>query len=80
MKPIVSVGNKGLTAAVLEETRTALDHHELIKIKLPAGEKSMRLQVLEKICADCTAEYVTLIGRTGVIFKPAREPKISLPK
>jgi len=78
-KPVVSVGNKGLTDSVLEETRSALAHHELIKIKLPAGEKSMRIDALEKICASCGAEFVTLIGRTGVVFKAAKDSKIELP-
>jgi len=36
-KPVVTVGNQGLSAAVLAEVRIALRTHELLKIKLPAG-------------------------------------------
>lgn len=78
--PVVSIGNKGLTEAVTGEIKVALDHHELIKIKLPAGEKAMRNEMLERICVSCNAGMVTLIGRIGVIFKAAKDSRITLPK
>ncbi len=78
-KPIVTIGNNGLSTAVIEEMRLALDHHELIKIKLPAGDKSLRLLLLEDACKHCGATQVTLIGRTGVVFKPSEKNKVSLP-
>ena len=78
-KPVVTVGQKGLTEAVVEEIDHALAHHELIKIKLPAGEKSMRENMLDLICTQCRASMVTLIGRNGIVFRAAEESKISMP-
>jgi RNA-binding protein len=79
-KPVVTIGNKGLSASVIEELRLAMEHHELIKIKLPADGKTGRLQLLEAICKQCDATLITLIGRTGVVFKQVESGKIKLPK
>lgn len=73
------VGDAGVTAAVFSEINQALDHHELIKIKLRVGEKSDRRAALENICTETGAEAVQEIGQIAVIFKPAKEPKIKLP-
>lgn len=79
-KPVVTIGNKGLSASVREELHLAMEHHELIKIKLPAGEKLDRQQLLEAVCTQCNAVLITLIGRTGVVFRQAEQGKITLPK
>ena len=42
LKPIVMIGNKGITPAISEEIDRALSDHELIKVKLPAGTKHER--------------------------------------
>ena len=47
--PIVSIGNKGLTEAVLNEIEIALEHHEILKIKLPGTSKSEKTSLLELI-------------------------------
>ena len=78
-KPVVTVGNQGLSAAVLAEVRIALRTHELLKIKLPAGEREARAALLEQICRATEAEAVQLIGRVAVIYRPSDKPKIQLP-
>jgi RNA-binding protein len=78
-KPVVTVGNQGLSAAVLAEMRIALRTHELLKIKLPAGERAARAMLLEQICRDADAESVQLIGRVAIIYRPSDKPKIQLP-
>ena len=79
-KPSVTVGQNGLKESVIEEIQTTIAHHELIKIKLPAGEKSMRVTLIEDICNRCSSHYVSLIGRTAVIYKPSESNLIQLPK
>lgn len=78
-KPVVSVGNKGLSAAVLTEIRVALRTHELLKIKLPAGEREARVALLDQICNAAKAEPVQLIGRVAIIYQSSDKPKIQLP-
>ena len=39
LKPVVTIGDKGLSPGVMEEYRNALDHHELIKVRIRAGDR-----------------------------------------
>jgi RNA-binding protein YhbY len=40
LKPIIQIGGKGLTEAVQAEINQALEHHELIKIRICRGRSS----------------------------------------
>jgi RNA-binding protein len=79
LSPIVTIGNKGLTAPVLAEIEAALDNHELLKIKLPSYDKSDKVALIASITASTNAEPVQLIGRVGVIYRAASTPKLVLP-
>ena len=81
LKPVVMMGQKGLTEAVLNELDIALDHHELIKIKLSMDDRDARKQVIDEICQQCQAEEIQGIGKTVSIYRPNKEkPVIHLPK
>lgn len=80
LKAVVSVGGKGLSDAVLAEIDNALDHHELIKIKLPALARPEKEKQLDAICDATGAEQVQLVGRIGVLFRAAEPTAIELPK
>ena len=75
-KPVVSIGSQGLSESVLSEIEIALEHHELIKIKLPAGNKEERSEMLTKACSETLSEPIQLIGRVGVLFRKAKKSKI----
>jgi RNA-binding protein len=68
LKPVVMIGQSGLTAAVLAEIELALDHHELIKIKVRA-ERDERKLISEKICTQTNAELIQSIGACVVIYR-----------
>jgi len=78
-KPVVTVGNAGLSPAVLREIQIALMAHELLKIKLPAVERDDRQSLFAQICHDADAEPVQHIGRMAIIYRRAEKPKIQLP-
>lgn len=78
-KPVVTVGNAGLTATVLREVQIALKAHELIKIKLPALERAERQNLFETVCAETGAHAVQHIGRIAILYRRADKPKIQLP-
>ena len=42
LKPLVSIGDKGVTAALLAELDSTLEYHELVKIKIRAGNRDAR--------------------------------------
>ena len=77
--PIVTIGAKGLTEAVMQEIELALGHHELVKIKLPTNSKAEKVALLAQITGNSDSEPVQLIGRVGVIYRANDEPKITLP-
>ena len=79
-KPVVvSIGNAGLTDAVISEITVSLEAHELLKIKLPGTQASEKKLLLLDICEKTQSDFVQLIGRVGVIYKPSEQPKIELP-
>lgn len=81
LKPVVMLGHKGLSEAVLNELDIALDHHELVKIKLAVDDRDSRRQLAEEICRRCDAEPVQSIGKTLSVYRVNPEkPVIELPK
>ena len=42
LKPVVSIGNAGLSTAVLREIDLSLEHHELMKIRIGAADREQR--------------------------------------
>jgi RNA-binding protein len=69
LKPIIMIGNNGLSDAVNKEIDRALYDHELIKIKIQSNDRAQRREWFEAICAAHTAELVQVIGSIGVIYK-----------
>ena len=81
LKPVVMLGQKGLTEAVLNELDIALEHHELVKVKLSVDDREQRRQLTDDICRQCEAEEVQSIGKTLSIYRPnKKQPAIQLPK
>jgi RNA-binding protein len=76
---VVTVGHNGLSDSVLAEIDHALSTHELIKIRLPFGERAERRSSVEEICRRSGAAPVQGIGRVEVLYRPAPEPRIVLP-
>lgn len=68
LKPVIIVGQAGLTDAVLAETEIALNTHELIKVKIRA-ERDERNQISEKMCAATGATLIQSIGQIVVIYR-----------
>jgi RNA-binding protein len=76
---IVTVGTAGLTEPVLGEIDKALASHELLKIRLPALQRSEREDMLSEIGEALEAELIQSIGRVGVLYRRGEKPKITVP-
>ncbi len=70
LKPVVLVGQRGVTPAVIASVDEALNAHELIKLRLPAGERADRVAQADAIAAQLQAEVVASIGRVVVLYRP----------
>jgi len=79
LKPVVMIGDKGLTENVITEIENALEYHELIKIKVPAGDKESKTQLIDTICQQTKALHAQTIGRIIVLYRPSDKQKIKLP-
>ncbi len=79
LKPVVIVGNAGLTENVLAEIDQALAHHELIKIRINAADKEERQSLIAKIAKQTESNWVTSIGHIAAFYRPAENPKLVLP-
>jgi RNA-binding protein len=69
LKPVIQVGNKGLTAGVLAETRRALADHELIKLRFQGVERDTRDTLLAELVRATGCTLVTRIGHVAVLFQ-----------
>ena len=81
LKPVIFIGNSGLSESVLTELSSTINHHELIKVKIKASNRIIRNQIVDEICKKISTQLVTQIGSIALIYKRNPEnPKIKLPK
>ena len=71
LKPVVKIGQHGLTDAVLAEVDIALNAHELIKVRIRGADKDKRTEQCAQIEHQLNAEVVHQIGGIAVLYRPA---------
>jgi RNA-binding protein len=81
LAPVILLGAKGATPAVVKELDLALSHHELVKVKLSGGDKDEREAQIAFLTEGTGAERVQQIGHIVVLFRRnADDPKLALPR
>ena len=70
LKPVVMIGQSGLTEAVLAEIDIALNAHMLIKISIRGTEKKERIEQGKKIASQLNADVIDQIGGITVLYRP----------
>lgn len=79
IKPIVIIGNNGLTEAVNNEINLALEHHELTKVRVNASDRDDRDAIITKLCQENNADLIQRIGHIALIFRRNTEkPRIEI--
>ena len=79
LKPVVRLGQNGLTPAVSKELDGALQHHELVKVKLSVSDKEAKLEQLDALCSSVKAKCIQQIGHTATLFRRnTKKPVIDL--
>jgi len=69
LKPVVIIGQKGLSENLQLEIDAALRHHELLKLRIPVLDRSDRRELAERICRENHATLVESIGGVIVIYR-----------
>lgn len=81
LKAILQVGGKGITPALLAEVDGALEHHELIKVKVAGEDRDARDAMIQAIAENTGAALVQRIGHTAILYRPSRDRRrIVLPR
>ncbi|QMT30575.1 ribosome assembly RNA-binding protein YhbY [Alysiella filiformis] len=75
LNPVVMVGQRGLTEAVIQETETALRAHELIKVRVFGDEREERLNICAELCAATGAQLIQHIGKLLVLYRKNEDEK-----
>jgi RNA-binding protein len=80
LKPVVQLGNNGLTEGVLAEIDGAIKHHELIKVRIPTEDKEEKALIMDAIIRETGATKLQAVGHVLVLYKPSDDKKIELPR
>ncbi len=68
LKPVIMIGQKGITDSLLEAMNKALDDHELIKVKFIDFKEDRRVlsQELEK---KTESKLINIIGNIAIFYR-----------
>jgi RNA-binding protein len=80
-KPVVMIGDKGVTENVINEINGALLAHELIKVKVKEIDREQRAELINQIMSKVSCHLVQKIGQIVVLYRAQEEgkQKITLP-
>ena len=79
LSPVVMLGGNGLTEGVLAEIDNALNHHELIKVKIAGADRETKQLIIDAIVRETQSSNIQTIGHILVLYRPSEEGKIQLP-
>ena len=69
LRPVVTIGQKGFSENLDAEIEAALQHHELIKLRIPALARPDKRALGERICREHRAQLIEAIGNVLVIYR-----------
>ena len=81
LRAMLQVGGKGLTDALVTEVDGALEHHELIKVKVGGGDREARDAMIDALAGRTGSALVQRIGHTAILYRPSKDKRhIVLPR
>lgn len=69
LKPVVLVGQHGLSENVHHEIDTALTHHELLKIRIPGQKRDGKKAMIDAICSQHQSTLIQNIGNVVILYR-----------
>jgi len=70
LRPVVLIGDKGLTDAVLKEIDLNLTSHGLIKVRVAGDDRDARVEMLTRVCDALDCAPVHHLGKMLILFRP----------
>ncbi|MFL6586851.1 MAG: ribosome assembly RNA-binding protein YhbY [Luteimonas sp.] len=81
IKAMLQVGGKGITDALIAEIDAALEHHELIKVKVGASDRDERDAMIEELAGRTDSALVQRIGHVAILYRQSKDRRqIVLPR
>ena len=81
LKAMLQVGGKGISQTLVDEVIVALEHHELIKVKIAAEDRDAREALARELATRADAALVQRIGHVVILYRPSIERRqIVLPR
>ncbi len=76
LKPVVYVGQKGVTDALISSTEEAFDQHELIKIKfIDFKEKNQKTDIARALESRTGSHLAGIIGHIAILYGQHPDPE-----
>ena len=75
LKPLVIVGDAGLSESLLAEFESTLDHHELMKVRVRVGDRDTRDKIISQLCRNANAQLIQRIGNVALLYRPNLKKK-----
>ncbi len=80
LKPVLTVGDAGLSESLLKEFDSTIRHHELIKVRVRAPQRSERDKLIDDLCVRGPAFLISRIGNVALLYRfNTDKPRIVLP-
>jgi RNA-binding protein len=81
LKAQLQIGAKGVSDALVAEVDGALEHHELIKIRVASDDRDAREAMIGELAERSGAALVQKIGKIAVLYRPSKDKRqIVLPR
>lgn len=81
IKAMLQVGGKGITDALIAEIDAALEHHELIKVKVGAADREAREAMIDDLATRTGSALVQRIGHVAILYRQSKDRRqIVLPR
>ncbi|CAM4052872.1 YhbY family RNA-binding protein [Kerstersia similis] len=73
LHPVVLIGDRGLTDAVIQEIDRNLNAHGLIKVRAGGEDRESREEIIATICDQLSCALVHHLGKMLILYRPALE-------
>ena len=74
LDPAVQVGKAGLSPGVIDAIGTALDAHELIKVRL-AGSKAEKRELIARLEEELGCHQAGMVGHVAMLYRQQPDPE-----
>lgn len=80
LKPVITVGDAGLSASVMKEFESSISHHELVKVRIRSADRATRDALIGDLCQQGSSQLIQRIGNVALIYRAnPDETRVKLP-